>query len=74
MTETKKKPEKFDGSCSVCGKPGNIQQIPGVPVSSCFCDKHAEGQPLKPLTLLFIVGIFIGMGILVYYILGASSI
>jgi hypothetical protein len=41
------------GRCSVCGKPGRVQNLPGgVPVSDCFCDEHAPTFVVKPLPLL----------------------
>ena len=60
----------FDGTCEVCGKPGYVQQIPGVPVSGCFCDEHAPtGPPI--ISVLFNLTIFLILfsviGYLVYF-------
>ncbi|TNF53490.1 hypothetical protein EP227_05850 [bacterium] len=58
--------KETDRLCSVCGKPGYVQQIPGVPVSDCFCDEHAPRGVIKPLHVLIILSLFIGIGWLMY--------
>ncbi len=61
--------DKFDGPCDVCGQPGYVQQIPGVPVSGCFCDEHAPtGPPIISLlfNLITYVIVFSVIGWLIY--------
>ncbi len=65
--------DKFDGPCDVCGKPGYVQQIPGVPVSGCFCDEHVPTGPpiisvLFNLTILMILFSVIGGVIYFFFI------
>lgn len=52
--------------CSACGKPGYVQQIPGAPVSDCFCDQHAPSGVIKPLYVLIILALLIGIGLFIY--------
>ncbi len=41
------------GGCSVCGRPGRVQNLPGsVPASDCFCEEHMPSFTLKPLPIL----------------------
>jgi hypothetical protein len=63
-----KKPQQFDGPCSVCGKPGHVQQIPGVPASGCFCEDHVPTGTIKPLHALIVLGLLLGLGWLIYII------
>ena len=62
-------PRDFDCRCSVCGKPGYVQQIPNVPVSDCFCDEHSPDDVFYPFTYvlpLIMLGLLIGIGWLIY--------
>jgi hypothetical protein len=53
--------------CSVCGRPGRVRTLPGVPASGCYCDDHAPTFALKPLpvvvtiiVLLFVFWLLLG--------------
>ncbi len=58
--------QEFDGPCSVCGKPGYVQQIPGVPASSCFCEDHVPSSTIKPIQIFIALGMLLGLGWLIY--------
>ena len=60
------KPQEFDGPCSICGKPGHVQQIPGVPASGCFCEDHVPTGTIKPLHALIALGLLLGLGWIIY--------
>ena len=60
------KPQEFDTPCSVCGKPGHVQQIPGVSASSCFCEDHVPNGAIKPIHALIALGLLFGLGWLIY--------
>ncbi len=55
-----------DGTCQVCGKPGWTRCLPDTPVSGCFCDEHAPGFTLKPLSCLIVLILLAVAGWLVY--------
>jgi hypothetical protein len=56
----------LDGPCSVCGKPGYVRQIPGVPASGCFCENHVPSGTIKPIHIFIALGLFLGFGWLIY--------
>jgi len=56
-----------DGPCSVCGKPGYVQSLPGVPVSSCYCDEHVSDFVLKPISFVFFLILLVFLGWLIYF-------
>jgi len=58
--------QEFDGPCSVCGKPGYVQQIPGVPASGCFCENHVPSGTIKPVHIVIALGLLVGLGWLIY--------
>jgi hypothetical protein len=61
---------EYNGPCSVCGKPGCVQQIPRAPVSSCFCEDHVPSDTIKPFSMLIALGLLLGLGWLIYTLLG----
>ena len=66
LKEYLRKPQEFDGPCSVCGKPGYVQQIPGVPVSGCFCTDHVPSGTIQPIHIFISLGLLLGLGWLMY--------
>ena len=60
------KPREFDGPCSVCGKPGYVQNLPGVPASACFCEDHVPRGTIQPIHILIALGLLLGLGWLIY--------
>ncbi len=58
--------QEFDGPCSVCGKPGSVQQIPGVSASGCFCEDHVPSGTIKPIHIFIALGLLLGLGRLIY--------
>lgn len=60
------KPQEFDGPCSVCGKPGYVQNLPGVPTSGCFCEDHTPGFTLQPIHIFIALGLLFCLGWLMY--------
>ena len=64
-----KKPKEFDGPCSVCGKPGYVQNLPGVPASSCFCEDHVPSGTIQPIHVLIVLGLLLGLGWFIYTLL-----
>jgi hypothetical protein len=60
------KSQEFDTPCSVCGKPGDIQQIPGSPASSCFCQDHVPDFTIQPIHIFIALGLLLGLGWLMY--------
>jgi hypothetical protein len=61
-----RKSQGFDGACSVCGKPGSVQQIPGAPVSGCFCEDHVPSGSIRPIHLFIALALFLALGWLLY--------
>jgi hypothetical protein len=66
MKNQLRKSQECDTPCSVCGKPGYVQQLPGVPVSSCFCDDHVPDFTIQPIHILIALGLLLGLGWLMY--------
>jgi hypothetical protein len=66
LKEHLRKPQKFDGPCSICGKPGYVQQIPGVSASACFCKDHVPSGTIKPIHIFIVLGLLLGLGWLIY--------
>ena len=61
--------QEFGGPCSICGEPGYVQQIPGVPASGCFCKNHVPSGTVKPIHVFIALGLLLGLGWLIYTLL-----
>ena len=69
LNKTLDKSSEFDGPCSLCGKPGYVQALPGVPVSDIRCEECAQIRTFNPIAILMPVVMILGMGLLIYLIL-----
>ena len=65
MDNTREKSRKFDGPCTLCGKPGYVQALPGVPVSDIRCEDCARIHTFNPIAMLMPVVMILGMGLLI---------
>ncbi len=55
-TQTRGSEDGATGPCSVCGRPGRVQNPPGgVPASDCFCEEHTPSFTIKPLAVLLLL-------------------
>ena len=60
--------QKLHGLCSICGKPGYVHQLPGVPVSDICCEEHAQARTFNPISMLINLIVLLGMGLLLYFV------
>jgi hypothetical protein len=67
MDNTREKSRKFDGPCTLCGKPGYVQALPGVPVSDIRCEDCARIHTFNPIAMLMPVVMILGIGLLIRY-------
>lgn len=69
LNNTQEKSREFDGPCSLCGKPGYVQALPGAPVSDIRCEDCAQIRTFNPIAMLMNVVIILGMGLLIYFVI-----
>jgi hypothetical protein len=69
LNNAQEKSREFHGPCSLCGKPGYVQALPGVPVSEIRCEECAQIRTFNPIAILMPVVMILGMGLLIYLIL-----
>ena len=60
--------QKFHERCSICGKPGHVHQLPGVPASDIRCEEHMQTRTFNPIKMLTNVVLYLGMGLLLYFV------
>jgi len=60
------KSREFDGPCSLCGKPGYVHQLPGVPASDIRCEDCARIRTFNPIAIMMNVVMIVGLGLLIY--------
>lgn len=65
--QTNKLPE-FQGPCSICGKPGYVHQLPGLPVSDIRCEKHTRTRTFNPIIMSLNLVVLLGVGLLIYFV------
>ena len=68
LNKTLDKSSEFDGPCSLCGKPGYVQALPGAPVSDIRCEDCAQIRTFNPISILMNIVVMLGMGLLIFFI------
>ena len=69
LNQKLEKSREFDGPCSLCGKPGYVQALPGAPVSVIRCEDCAQIRTFNPIAIMMNVVMIVGMGLLIYLII-----